>query len=145
MSQPSNAHQWLVVWAVRKMTNDGFVPLAWDGALPHFQSAVLGRSPQFMNLRPDAVGVDPRSKRTAFCEAKTWNDIETRHTQQQLQAFSSLSSRTDKGPSRLYIAIPRSAAPALDRVLAKIGLAGDPNVTRLHIPDCLLEVRHASY
>jgi hypothetical protein len=143
MAEPSNAHQWLVVWAIRKMTYDGFVPLAWDGALPHFPSAMLGRSPELRNLRPDAVGVDPQSEKAAFCEAKTWNDIETSHTRQQLKLFSSLSSIENSAPCRLYIAVPRSAAPALDRVLVQTGLAGNRNITRLHVPDSLLEVCHA--
>lgn len=39
---------------------------------------------------------------------------------------------------RPYRAVPRSAAPALDRVLADTGLLGAAHVVRLHIPDCLV-------
>ena len=39
----------------------------------------------------------------------------------------------------LYLAIPRSAAPALDRVLAELGLVGARELVRVHVPDILLE------
>lgn len=143
MPAPSVAHQWLLVWAIRKMMADGFIPLAWDGALPHFQRSAAYRTPNLSNLRPDAFGALPESQTVALCEAKTWDDIDTDHTRMQLCAFASFLRR-DLCDSKLYISIPRSSAVILDKVLAQVGLAGGTGIRRVHVPDCLLpEVQHA--
>jgi hypothetical protein len=74
----------------------------------------------------------------AFGEAKTVADIDTLHTRKQLWVFGRLRAKSRKNLCRIYIAVPRSAAPLLDRVLAQVGLLGAEHVVRLHIPDCLV-------
>jgi len=135
---PSTAHQTLLLWAVRKMAGDGFAIAAYDGK--SHQGGTwngLGAPPTLAGVRPDAWGYD--AVRVALAEAKTASDIDTAHTRVQLRAFVRLRAREGGATCRLYLAIPRSAARALDRVLAELGLVGSADIVRLHIPDILLE------
>jgi hypothetical protein len=135
---PSAAHQTLLLWAARKMARDGFRLAGYDGASVQGGAwNALGAPPSLGGVRSDAWGYD--GVRVALAEAKTADDIDTRHTRLQLMAFARLRARATGAPCRLYIAVPRSAAAALDRVLAESGLAGAADIVRLHIPDILLK------
>jgi hypothetical protein len=140
----SQAHQVLLLWVVRKMAADGFVVGGCEGPLR--ESALwdkLQGTPTIGSVRPDAWGVTPTADRFAFGEAKTTDDIVNAHTRKQLVVFGRLVHRETRALCHLYVAVCRSDAPALDRVLAQAGLLGLPHVIRLHIPDCLIaEYRH---
>lgn len=128
-----------MLWILRKMVADGFIPSGCDGHVPQgglWKS--LPRPLEVAGVRPDAFAVAPSTGEYAFGEAKTAMDINTPHTRKQLTIFGRLHADTGKSHCRLYIAVPRSSAPALDRVLAEIGLIGAKHVVRLHIPDCLV-------
>jgi hypothetical protein len=121
------------------MTADGFVVAGCDGRIP--QGGLwntLPVPPQLVGVRPDAWGVAPGTGDIAFGEAKTWTDIDTVHTRKQLRVLGRLIGRDDRRRCRLYLAIPRSAAGDLDRVLGDVGLLGARHLVRLHIPDCFL-------
>jgi hypothetical protein len=136
---PSRTHQTLLLWAARKMAYDGFRVTGYEGRSE--QGGVwnaLPAPPEFAGARPDAWGYDPDEERLAFAEAKTASDIDTPHTRAQLRAFISLRSFRLGHVCRLYFAAPRSAAHALDRVLADVGLSASRDVVRLHVPDALL-------
>jgi hypothetical protein len=136
---PSSVHQWLLLWLVRKMTSDGFVVTACDGPLPQggLWNAVPG-SIEACGVRPDAWAVAPTTGAIAIAEAKTFGDVVNAHTRTQLRTVGRfvLSSGSD---SRLYVAVPRSAAPILDRVIHEAGLSGTQQLVRVYVPDCLLE------
>ncbi|HET9374579.1 MAG TPA: hypothetical protein VFO40_06375 [Chthoniobacterales bacterium] len=74
----------------------------------------------------------------AIGEAKTAADLDSDHTRKQLYVFGRVRTAPGNLACRLYVAVPRSAAPALDRVLARVGLLGAKHVIRLHIPDCFV-------
>jgi hypothetical protein len=136
---PSSVHQWLLLWLVRKMTADGFVVAACDGTLPQGGAwNDLPGSAAACGVRPDAWAVAPGSGAIAFAEAKTHGDIANGHTRTQLRTIGRfvLACGSD---SRLYVAVPRSAALILDRVIHDAGLDGKRQLVRLHVPDCLLE------
>jgi hypothetical protein len=141
----SVAHQWLLVWASRRMEADGFAVAGFDGEAP--QGGRWNAMPApfaLAGLRPDAWGVRDDDALLAFAEAKTADDIDNAHTRKQFAAFARACVGAG-GESRrcpLYVAIPRSAAHLLDRVLARIGLAGASNIIRIHVPDILLEDGH---
>lgn len=120
------------------MTSDGFLVAGCDGSIPQGGCwNALPRPPALVGVRPDACGIAPVSGEFAFGEAKTCQDIDTLHTRKQLRVFGRLMHR--KGMTcRLYIAVPRSAAGVLDRVLCQVGLQGARHVFRLHIPDSLI-------
>lgn len=134
---PSAMHQTLLLWAARKMAHDGFQIAGYDGK--SVQGGVwnrLGAPPVICGVRPDAWGFDGVC--TAFAEAKTTADIDTGHTRQQLRTLAGLRNEAAKESCRLYLAIPRSAAPLLDRVLTESGVVGSTRVVRIHVPDILL-------
>jgi hypothetical protein len=136
---PSSPHQSLVLWIARKMVADGFLVAGCDGSVP--QGGVwntLPRPPDVAGVRPDAYGIAPTTGKFAFGEAKARQDLDTEHTRKQLRVFGRLVQREGQSTCRLYIAVPRSAACDLDRVLCQVGLQGAKHVVRLHIPDCLI-------
>jgi hypothetical protein len=121
------------------MAYDGFVVAGFEGPADRGGLLnLLAPPPIVAGLRPDAWGYDPARPWIAVAEAKTADDIDTEHTRAQLRAFSSLRSRADGTQAKLYVAVPRSAARALDRVLADIGLAEPAGLVRVHVPDIFL-------
>jgi len=134
-----SAHQSLLLWACRKMAADGFRVIAKDGAIPWggpWNS--VPAPPQIKHLRPDACGVHLATGHFALGEAKTLEDINTKHTREQLRVFGQLSHRNDYAKCRLYLSVPRSGVIILDYVLGQVGLLGTAHIIRLHIPDCLV-------
>lgn len=120
------------------MTADGFVVLARDGQAPRGGLwNTLPRSGEVFGVRPDAYAVEPTTGAFAFAEAKTPGDIVNAHTREQLRTMGRVIAQSGRD-CRLYIAVPRSAAGLLDRVLFDAGLP-DTQLVRMHIPDCLLE------
>jgi hypothetical protein len=136
---PSNSHQSLLLWIARKMTADGFLVAGCEGSMP--QGGLwnaLPPPPDMAGVRPDACGIAPLTGEFAFGEAKTLHDLDTAHTRRQLRVFGHLVQTDGRKVCRLYVAVPRSAAGLLDRVLGQVGLLGARHVVRLHIPDCFV-------
>jgi len=135
----SSSHQSLVLWIARKMAADGFVLCGCDGSVPQGgQWNSLPLPPDMAGVRPDACGIAPLTGEFVFGEAKTDQDIDTAHTRTQLRVFGHLMHPDGMTVCRLYVAVPRSAAGLLDRVLGQVGLLGARHVIRLHIPDCFV-------
>ena len=131
---PSQTHQALLLWTARKMARDGFRIIGLDGVCE--QAGLWNYTPappSLFDTRPDVVGININGI-YALGEAKTAEDIDCFHTRQQLSVFAELTTHN----CRLYVAIPRSAVAALDRVLADLHLVGNKLVVRLHIPDILV-------
>ena len=137
---PSFAHQSLLLWGARRMIADGFVLTGLDGHVE--QAGLWGPVPapfEIHGVRPDACGVRAPCGLIAFAEAKTHDDVDNSHTRAQLRVLGHARMRDGKTRCPLYIAVPRSAAYALDRVLVDVGLIGSSHVRRLHVPSVLLE------
>lgn len=142
---PSSVHQWILLWLVRKMTADGFIVATCDGPLPQGGAwNALPKSIDTFGVRPDACGIVPDTGAFAFAEAKTHADIMNEHTRTQLRIMGRVVSSAGRD-CRLYVAVPRSAAPVLDRVIHDAGLHGTPQLIRIHVPDCLLQDHHDEY
>lgn len=144
---PSSAHQWLLVWATRRMNADGFVLGGFES--PAIQAGIWNSLPApfaLKRVRPDAWGLRPKDSLLAFAEAKTAGDIDTKHTRDQLRVFAFTHLGNDPRPCPVYVAVPRSCAGLLDRVLVDLGLICARHLVRLHIPDVLLsEQQDVSY
>ena len=146
MGLPSTAHQTLVMWAVRKMQADGFVPMAHDGIIPQFDcERRLRYPPNLSGLRPDAVAFSPLLSTFAFAEAKTEEDLASEHTKNQLRRYAALIGDRGLQTDCVYISTPRSAAMALDRLLRDLSLLSTRRIRRLHIPDCLVVDMRAAH
>jgi hypothetical protein len=137
---PTAPHQWLLLWAARRMTADGFLVGGFEAEAPQ-AGCWNALPPPFViaGVRPDGWGIRMQDSLLAFAEAKTSDDIDTKHTRNQLQVFGFTNMRQSAQRCPLYVAIPRSCAYLLDRVLADLGLISARNVVRLHIPDVLLQ------
>jgi hypothetical protein len=121
------------------MTLDGFLPAGCEGRLP--QGGAWNDLPSTFEIggvRPDAWAQHPVSHQIAIGEAKTTDDVATRHTVDQLRVFGQVLQKSRHALCRLYIAVPRAAAYDLDVALSRARLIGKRNIVRLHIPDCLL-------
>lgn len=119
------------------MAADGVLVIGFHGPVP--RGGLWNGAPvptALSGVRPDAWGILP-SGELAIGEAKSADDIATPHTQLQLRVFGHLENSSGR-KFRLYLAVPRSAATALDRALAEAGLASADHVVRMHIPDCLI-------
>ena len=136
---PSIQHQELVLWGVRRMLCDGFSITGVDGWVNRLEMPFgMPRPPTLHGVRPDASGWHAAEEVAAFVEAKSERDVNNAHTRKQLKELAALRSTSGK-PCTLYLAIPRSAAYALDRVLIDLGLIRAPNIHRVHVPAILLE------
>lgn len=135
----SLTHQWLLLWVARKMALDGFLLAGFEGPAP--QGGLWNRLPpsfEIAGARPDAWGFSPDTGEVAIGEAKTADDLLTTHSLDQIRIFGSLLRKRTNKICHLYLAVPRSAAPALDLLLVRAGLIGRPHLIRLHIPDTLI-------
>jgi hypothetical protein len=140
---PSRVHQWLLVWAIRRMEKDGFQTEAFDNNLPQCDFNVALPSPfTFAGCRADAWGYSNRDALLAFVEAKTTADINRAHTRRQLLTLGNVRMRGSGVRCPLYLAIARSAVYDLDRALIDTGLIGARHVVRVHVPNALLEEDH---
>ena len=121
------------------MANDGFRLGGFEGSQPNGPANVLPAAFELYGCRPDAWGSSPDGTVLAFAEAKTAGDIDNAHTRRQLRVFGGCRMRGSARLCPLYVAIPRSAAYELDRVLIDIELIRARHVVRLHVPNILLE------
>ena len=136
---PSLQHQWLLLWIARKLACDGYLVRRFEGPTPHGGLWNHLEFPfDFRGSRPDAWAIHMTSGQIAIGEAKSANDICSRHTLRQLQLFGRAVQRGSLERCPLYVAVPLSETRALDDALRRTGLIGRPNVHRLHIPDVLL-------
>jgi hypothetical protein len=136
------AHQWLLLWAGRKMCTDGFLLGGFEARVPQ-GGAWNALPPPFVlkGHRPDSWGVRLDESLIAFAEAKSLNDIDTVHTRSQLSTFGFVCMRGSNARCPLYVAVPRSGSQLLDRVLQDVGLLGARHVARIEVPDVFLKGR----
>jgi hypothetical protein len=122
------------------MARDGFIVSGFDGAAPRDRGLSALRAPFIFNgVRADTWGQMPGVNLIAFGEAKTLGDVDTVHTRQQLAVLGNIRMKGASVACPVYVAIPRSAAYDLDRVLIDVGLIRAKNIFRLHVPDVLIE------
>ena len=138
----SNLHQALLLWGARKMSGDGFQLTGFEGSAD--QGGQWNQLPPpfaLFGIRADACGVRVGDGVIGFAEAKSEEDIDTLHTREQLRVLGFARMRDRKTRCPLYIAVPRTAAYALDHVLIDLGLIGAQHVRRLHVPSTFLGKR----
>lgn len=132
------AHQWLLLWACRKMTSDGYAVTHYDGPTPHggvWNS--LPRPYSVGGLRPDGLGSHAATGELALVEAKTALDIMTPHSLTQMRVFGGKFWNGEL--CRLYLAVPHTCVEILDRALVRTGLVSSVTIIRIHVPECLLK------
>lgn len=136
---PGRQHQALLLWAVRRMTADGFVVAGFDGVADRGGSFNALPTPfSLAGRRPDAWAAKDGGRLIAFAEAKSAGDILSRRTLSQLRTFGAVRMKDGASLCPLYVAVPREAAPMLDEALRSAGLISARNVIRIHVPEVLL-------
>lgn len=136
---PGSAHQSLLLWAARRMATDGFALAGFDCEAE--QAGYWNALPppfRLHGVRADACGIRAEDGMMAFGEAKAPGDIDNSHTRDQLRVLGFTRMRKTKLRCPLYLAVPRSCAYALDRVLADVGLLGARHLVRLHVPEAMI-------
>lgn len=121
------------------MIADGFQVTGFEGQID--QAGELNQLPppfELQGVRADACGVHSVDGHIGFAEAKTEYDVDNAHTRDQLRVLANVRMRDGKTPCPIYIAVPRSCAYALDRVLIDLGLITEKHVRRIHVPEVLL-------
>jgi hypothetical protein len=128
------------------MEKDGYLVSGFDGSAPRgLEWSALPTPFTIHGIRPDAWGQRTYGQSIAFAEAKTFHDVDTVHTRQQLEIMGNVRLKGGNIVCPIYVAVPRSAVYELDRVLIDVGLIRSRNLIRIHIPDILLtETRHGS-
>lgn len=121
------------------MVADGFRLTGFDGQAQQAGDLdSLSRPFEICGVRADACGVHDIEGVIGFAEAKTERDVDNAHTRAQLRVLGYARMRGEQAYCPLYLAIPRSRAYDLDRVLIDVGLMGKKHVHRIHVPDVLL-------
>lgn len=122
------------------MMRDGFEVSGFDGHAPrNLELSQMPRPFAIGGIRADAWGQRMPDQLLALGEAKTFADVDTKHTREQLQVLGRTRMKGSKLYCPLYVAVPRSAAKKLDRVLIDTALIRQKHIVRLHVPDVLLE------
>jgi len=123
------------------MVADGLVLTGFDGPTP--QGGVWNDLPKPQSVgafRPDVSGAFANAVDCAYGEAKTEDDIDRPHTGDQVRSLA-----TARNVCLLYLAVPRSAAYRLDRVLARVALPRTTRIVRIHVPDCFVREAENDY
>jgi hypothetical protein len=120
------------------MVTDGYEVCGYHGStLQGGTFNWLPIPPVLHGIRPDVLAIKADVKAFAVGEAKTADDLHSLHTRSQFKVLGALE-QASSWSGKIYIAAPRPAVRALDVALVKAGLAGNPSIVRLHIPDCLI-------
>jgi len=104
----------------RKMRSNGFEIIYLDGKPQDIGTKRFDIPPKIINHKPDIVG---EKDGLYFCigEAKTWNDIHSNRTKNQIVDFLEIV-RQNSG-NRLILGIPLNAKDDLERLLVKLRVA----------------------
>lgn len=131
---PTREHQRILALVLKRMRVLGFSVLSIDGQTEALDSATSLRPQTYGRHRPDAIG---RSGDGSLCigEAKTADDFGSSHTREQLEDY--LSIQGAEYPLVL-LGYPRSAGPAVTRLLDAIGAVDCPQLELIPVPDELL-------
>lgn len=134
----SKNHQRIIGIIVRKMRQKEYEVVSFEGKEKIISDIDLRIPPKIIRHRPDVIGVNFKNNKLCIGEAKTGADLVTRRTQEQFSDFSDVLVRVDNS-AELIIGIPKSAEPELIKLLQKLNLLENPNVSYVWMPDDLLD------
>jgi len=129
---PSAEHRLLVQMIIRAMHSAGYRVVASDTHYFQLGNVRLKKPPALDRHQPDLVGIRSRAPRLSIGEAKTTNDLRTRHTREQLWDYAQVRDAV------VIIAIPEGAATTYLKVATEIGLSNLPQIRVLKVPEALI-------
>lgn len=132
----SKIHQMLISFIARKMQEDGYQTIAFDGDNSIFDMFNYPIPPTIKRHRPDIIGMNTLGS-FSIGEAKTKNDLTGKRLKEQMKDFSDLKNK-DGSLIPFYIGIPESMNEKFKIKLLKLNLKLN-NVKIISIPDLLLK------
>lgn len=123
----------------RKMREEGFIPVAFDGRNYVLDNEEINIPPTIGRHRPDVLGFNPKTRALCIGEAKTGNDLDSERSREQLVDYSHIVGASTHEEARLIIGITSSMRDALHRTLRELGLADMPNISFVLLPEELVD------
>ncbi len=136
---PSKAHRMLVDLIARKMRDDGYLPVAYDGRNLVLEGQIIHIPPRVGRHRPDVIGINPSTRSLCIGEAKTSEDLRSKRTQEQLLDYSKIIGRSSGQIADLIIGVTKDAEASLTKILAELGLSNSLNVKYIVLPEELVD------
>jgi len=131
----SAGHQLILGLVARRMRQKGYEIVSFDGSEALIGTTHFKVPPIIRRHRPDAIGVNLQNRRICIGEAKTSKDLHSSRTKEQFADYSSLFIRNNEQLCELVIGIPRSSESKLKQMLETLGIANNPNVSYVWMPD----------
>ncbi len=136
---PSRAHKMLCDLIARKMQEEGFIPVAFDGRHYVVEGEEVHVPPTIGRHRPDVLGIDPRSRSLCIGEAKTGNDLGSSRTKEQFLDYAGVIGASTGIRVRLIIGVTSTMKKALLSTLKELGLDGMANISYVLLPEELVD------
>ncbi len=129
----------LVDLIARKMRDDGYLPVAYDGRNLVLEGQIIHIPPRVGRHRPDVIGINPSTRSLCIGEAKTSEDLRSKRTQEQLLDYSKIIGRSSGQIADLIIGVTKDAEASLTKILAELGLSNSLNVKYIVLPEELVD------
>lgn len=123
----------------RKMREEGYAPVAYDGQYYTFHGEAVHVPPRIGRHRPDVIGINMETKVLCIGEAKTGDDLLSERTREQLLDYSNIVGATSGLRFELIIGVPRNEESILLRLMVDLGLEKLTNVSYIVLPEELVE------
>ncbi|RLB79764.1 MAG: hypothetical protein DRH17_13215 [Deltaproteobacteria bacterium] len=131
-------HQMLVGLIGRKMREEGYNIVAFDGNEYLFDGQKLKVPVTIKKHRPDLIGFRFETKEVCIGEAKTERDLYSERTREQLLDYSNSIGISSGENIRIVLGIPKSAEEVLLNLLHKLNLFEKDFITYVWLPEELV-------
>jgi len=136
---PTKLHQMLVGLIGRKMRENGYEIIAFDGNNYLFDGLKLNMPPTIKRHRPDIIGFKFKTKEICIGEAKTRNDLFSKRTKEQLLDYYNTNGLSTGKRVEIILGIPQSAEGDLIKLLRGLNLLEKDLISYVWLPEELVE------
>ena len=136
---PTKLHQMIVGLIGRKMREEGYDIVAFDGNEYLFDGQKINIPPSIKRHRPDIVGFKFETKEICVGEAKTSNDLFSKRTKEQLLDYSNIKGLSTGKHIEIILGIPKSAEGDLIRLLSELNLFEKDFISYIWLPEELVD------
>jgi hypothetical protein len=134
----SKAHDFILQMIGLAMRKKGYEIVSADGNCSKISDLKFLITPTLKRHRPDIIGYNRENGGICIGEAKSYGDISSQRTKEQLQDFSTIITTSNES-IELIIGIPVSQEDELNGLLRGLDLANKKNILVLKIPDAVLQ------
>lgn len=119
------------------MRKKGYEIVSVDGNCSKISDLKFLIPPTLKRHRPDIIGFNRENGSICIGEAKSYGDVSSQRTKEQLQDFSTIIT-TSNEQVELIVGIPLSQEDKLNKVFRELDLINKKNILVLKIPDAVL-------